>query len=211
LWYKTNHTMNDPHATPPEDHVNSNEPGAHTKAGTMSVALRDQLQQRAVDAETRVEELRLELEAERSQTDDERLAEASKLIEMFKEIADHAVANLRPEYIKDIPAEAFDKAADLIPVAVGGTQRDTERAIVWHAHARDAYEWRDKRKARAWEGTPPSTPSTVAPVRAPSKLKDIKLAAKALGYGLVKLVLPAAKKIAGRKRATGRKGQGRSR
>lgn len=117
------------------------------------------------DALHRAETLRQQLVAERALTPDERLANASELIEAFKTITDHAVANLSPEFIRDLPAEAFVTAANLVDKVVGATQRDTERAGVWFERAGLIQTWRDKRKARGWgeDADPVVSTDTVAP------------------------------------------------
>lgn len=169
---------------------------------TMTAELRDQLRKRAEDAELRANDLRLELEAERAKTTDAKLSEASALIEALKVIVDHACANLSPEFIRDLPAEAFADAAGYVAHVVGATQRDAERASVWAERAKHVFEWRDKRKARGWgEDTPPAPVVRAAEVvdKALDKIKAIETmsvrelnkAAKRLGYGLVKLVMPA--------------------
>lgn len=162
------------------------------------------------DALLRAENLRQQLVTERALTNDERLANASELIEAFKTITDHAVANLSPEFIRDLPAEAFVTAANLVDKVVGATQRDTERAGVWFERAGLIQTWRDKRKARGWGEDPdpvptpnpivPVTPAdqaTVAEVHAEVAMNDDQLRAWAKANGL-KLV-PYAKR--GRKPA----------
>lgn len=118
---------------------------------TITMALFHRLQQDATDAQLRAEALRRELEAERAKTPDERLVECKDLLEAFKTITDHSVANLHPEFIRDLPAEALDTAAVSVGKVLGATQRDTERAGVWAERAGLIRAWRDKRKARAYE------------------------------------------------------------
>jgi len=112
--------------------------------------LLDQLRTAATTAELRAEALRQELEAERAKPIDERLTDAGALITALKEIVDHAVANLSPEFIRDIPAEMFAAASALVDKVVGATQRDTERAAVWRDRARVVNDWRSRRGTPEW-------------------------------------------------------------
>ncbi len=122
---------------------------------TISLEQHTRLRQDAVDAQLRAEALRIELETERSKTTEERLTEALGFIEAAKTIIDHACANLGPEFIKDLPAEAFEVAAQRVDKIMGATQRDSERAGVWRERAQLIQSWRDKRKASSWEDTVP--------------------------------------------------------
>lgn len=184
--------------TTPQDKIEGhlNNPSGQTIV--MAVELRDRLQKRASDAEMRAEDLRRELEAERALTPDARLTDAGALIEALKGIADHAVANLAPEFIKDLPAELFLVAADLVGHVIGATQRDEERATVWADRAKLILEWRDKRKSRGWDDAPPAPQARILTSAETKRqdLRDLKEMAKALGYGIVKLVMPKAGKPA---------------
>jgi hypothetical protein len=127
-------------------------------------------------AELRAEELRKELEAERAKTPDARLEVAATLIDALKEIVDHAVANLSPEFIRDLPGEAFEVAARNVDKVVGATQRDSERATVWAERARIIADWRDRRGTPEW-----------AERVAEYKEKQLREQAQAAGYTLMKL------------------------
>lgn len=133
--------------------------------------LLDQLRAAATTAELRAEALRQELEAERAKAVDERLIDAGALITALKEIVDHAVANLSPEFIRDIPAEMFTTASALVDKVVGATQRDTERAAVWRDRARIVNDWRDRRGTPEW-----------AERVAEYKEKQLREQARAAGY-----------------------------
>lgn len=111
-----------------------------------------------IDAQTKAEALRQELVVERAKTTEQRLTEVMDLLEAFKTIADHATANLHPEFIRDLPAEAFETAAKHIAQVMGATQRDKERAEVWSERSKLIQDWRDRRKARIDDGSPAGAP-----------------------------------------------------
>lgn len=109
-------------------------------------------------AELATERLRVELEAERAKTETQRLEDARDVLNAFRRITDHAVANLSPEFIVDLPAEDFFTLADRIDKIIGATQRDQERALIWRERAKDIVAWRERRKARGAEGQTASSP-----------------------------------------------------
>lgn len=131
---------------------------------TIPQAQHNNLARRARDAELEAQRLRDELTAERAKTETQRLEEAKATLDAFRQITDHAVANLSPEYIVDLPAEAYATAAAHIDKVIGATQRDGERALIWRERADDILKWRERRKAREGEGQhraaepPPSSP-----------------------------------------------------
>lgn len=110
------------------------------------------LARRARDAELEAQRLRDELAAERAKTETDRLVEAKTALDAFRQITDHAVANMSPEYIVDLPAEAYATVASVIDKVIGATQRDGERALIWRERADDIMKWRERRKARETEG-----------------------------------------------------------
>jgi hypothetical protein len=112
----------------------------------------EKLLRAAATAETATQKLREELEAERAKTETERLDDAKQLIGALRTIVDHATANLSPEFIVDLPAEAFYIAAGCIDKVMGATQRDAERSLIWRGRADDIVKWREQRKARNKEG-----------------------------------------------------------
>lgn len=90
--------------------------------------------------------------------------EAVKLIEALTTIGCHAVANLHPEVIRDVPAEALRAAADRLPNFHPEKVRAEEIAYVWLTHAYLADEWRERRGKlgnRAVDPAPPATPFPV--------------------------------------------------
>jgi len=112
----------------------------------------EKLLKAAGTAQAATQKLREELEAERAKTETERLDDAKQLIGAMRTIVDHATANLSPEFIVDLPAEAFYVAASCIDKVLGATQRDAERSHIWLARANDIVKWREQRKARNKEG-----------------------------------------------------------
>lgn len=130
---------------------------------TIPLTQQNNLARRARDAELEAQRLRDELVAERAKTETIRLVEAKAMLDAFRQITDHAVANLSPEYIVDLPAEAYATVAGGIDKVIGATQRDGERALIWRERAEDIMKWRERRKARETEGqvraeTPPPPP-----------------------------------------------------
>lgn len=128
------------------------------------------LARRARDAELEAQRLRDELVAERAKTETQRLEDAKAVLDAFRQITDHAVANMSPEYIVDLPAEAYATVAANIAKIIGATQRDGERALIWRERADDIMKWRERRKARAGEGqvragTPPPPPQKSMSIR----------------------------------------------
>lgn len=136
------------------------------------VTLPPNLARRVRDAELETQRLREELAAERAKTETDRLAEAKTLIDAFRQITDHAVANMSPEYIVDLPAEAYAIAAANIDKAIGATQRDGERAMIWRERADDIVKWRDRRKARASEGQKRAAETPPPPNRKPMSIRE---------------------------------------
>lgn len=116
--------------------------------------------QRAVAAELAVLDLRKQLVEEQARPIDERLDRALELISHFKTIIRHSVANLHPEYIRDLPAEAFEHAAALL--SESADQIDKEISGVLAYYAKEIYDWRDKRKARGVDPVPAATVTAVA-------------------------------------------------
>lgn len=132
-----------------------------------------QLARRARDAELEAQRLRDELAIERAKTETQRLEEAKAALDAFRQITDHAVANLSPEYIVDLPAEAYATAAANIAKIIGATQRDGERALIWRERADDIMKWRERRKARDGEGqSRASSSSTPPPPKKPMSIRE---------------------------------------
>lgn len=119
---------------------------------TISQEQHNTLVRRANDAELEAQRLRDELVSERAKTETQRLEEARAILDAFRQITDHAVANLSPEFIVDLPAEAYAVAAANVDKVIGATQRDGERALIWRERADDIMKWRERRKAREHEG-----------------------------------------------------------
>lgn len=134
------------------------------------VNIQGQFARRARDAELEAQRLREELAAERAKTETQRLEEAKAILDAFRQITDHAVANLSPEYIVDLPAEAYATAAANIDKVIGATQRDGERALIWRERADDIMKWRERRKAREAEGQ--ARASSTPPPRKPMSIRE---------------------------------------
>lgn len=117
---------------------------------TLPIDRYEKLRRDATEAQQLAESLRVELVAERAKTTEQRLTEVSDFVEAAKTVIDHATANLHPEHIRDMPAEAMATAAKYVGRIIGATQRDQERALVWAERAGLILSWRDKRKARGW-------------------------------------------------------------
>ncbi len=144
----------------------------------------DKLRRDVFEAQHATELLRRELDVARAQTDDDRLKQAIGLIEALKTIADHAVANLSPEFIRDLPAEAFEVAAHWVGRVAGATQRDSERSGVWTERMQEIYKWRDRRKARGWDDVAPMpSPPPVTPPKAEVDIDEASLRRMALARG----------------------------
>lgn len=150
-----------------------------------------------------------ELALERAKTTEQRLTECLDLIDAFKTITDHAVANMHPEFIRDIPAEALTVAAVHVDKVMGATQRDTERAGVWLERAALVQTWRDKRKARGWgEDAEPHTVTT-PPTGRRKRTAEENRAIQEKRLATMAKNKRAAKRAAKAKPAKGKRGKGR--
>jgi len=130
------------------------------------------LVRRVTDAELEAQRLRDELVLERAKTETDRLADTKALLDAFRQITDHAVANLSPEFIVDLPAEAYATAAANVDRVLGATQRDGERVLIWRERADDIVKWRERRKARAGEGQARASEATPPPNRKPMSIRE---------------------------------------
>lgn len=137
---------------------------------TMPIEQHAKLTRGVREAELEAQRLRDALAAEQAKTETQRLEEARAVLDAFRQITDHAVANMSPEYIVDLPAEAYATAAANVAKVIGATQRDGERALIWAERAQDIMKWRERRKAREGEGQTRAAPPPSS--RKPMSLRE---------------------------------------
>lgn len=100
------------------------------------------------EADEEIAKLRQQISALKARPPSETGHALAMLIAVLKPVADFAVANLDPEFIRDWPWEALERASQLVAEVGGEGVRDEERAQVWANHVYRIKKYEEERRLR---------------------------------------------------------------
>lgn len=121
---------------------------------TMTEDEYEALKKRIRDAEDRAAGVARQLEAEQVKTRDEVYMMLAVAYDNAKVCVDFMVANLHPEFIKDMPWPELDSLADMVAQVGGNGERDNERAMIWKEHVRIIKKFELERQLRGKDPEP---------------------------------------------------------
>lgn len=115
---------------------------------TMDLSEYNAMLNRQREADEEIAKLRQQINDLKARPPSDATRPLAMLVAALKPVADFAVANLDPEFIRDWPWEALERAGQLVAEVGGDGVRDEERAQVWANHVYRVQKYEEERKLR---------------------------------------------------------------